>query len=86
MGIFTYIVGKLIYPIIISGGATYYAFSLGRNLPIASWRAGRWLGMQYNYLKITIKVFSPSNESTNLILSEYNKGSQQAYSFTREVR
>ena len=57
MGFITWFLGKLIYPAIFSGGATYYAFRLGSDLPIASRRAGRWLGMQYNYLKVTLRFF-----------------------------
>lgn len=40
MGIITYVIGKLIYPLLFTGGATYFAFSLGRELPIAARRAG----------------------------------------------
>ena len=74
MGIITYLIAKLIYPIIFSGAATYYAFSLGKNLPIASRWSGRWIGMKYNYLKVTIKFFSPSPDKTNMIMREYRKG------------
>ena len=57
MGVITFILGKLIYPVLFTGGATYFAFRLGPELPIAARRAGRSLGMSYNYFKVTLKVF-----------------------------
>jgi hypothetical protein len=86
MGYLTWMVGKLIYPILVTSGATYWAFKLGSNLPIASRRAGRWVGMQYNYLKVTLRFFSPDTKQANELVSEFRKGSQQAHAFTREVR
>lgn len=59
MGLITYILGKLIYPVIFTGSATYFAFRLGSELPIASRNAGRAIGMGYNYFKVTIRVNSP---------------------------
>lgn len=56
MGVITYILGKLIYPILFTGGATYFAFRLGPELPLAAKNAGRSLGMSYNYFKVTIRV------------------------------
>ena len=56
MGIISYIIGKLIYPILFTGGATYYAFRLGSELPIAARNAGRSIGMGYNYFKVTLRV------------------------------
>ncbi len=56
MGVFTYIIAKLIYPVLFTGGATYFAFRLGNELPIAARRAGRSIGMGYNYFKVTIRV------------------------------
>ena len=56
MGVITYIIAKLIYPVLFTSGATYYAFKLGNELPIAARNAGRSLGMGYNYFKITLRV------------------------------
>ena len=65
MGLITWVLGKLIYPFLFTGGASYWAFKLGNDLPIASRNAGRWLGMKYNYLKVTIKFFSPDSAQSN---------------------
>lgn len=56
MGILYYVIAKMVYPVIIFGGATVFAFRLGHELPIASRRAGRSIGMGYNYFKVTLKV------------------------------
>lgn len=56
MGVILYIFGKLIYPVLFTSGATYFAFRLGNELPIAARRAGRSIGMGYNYFKVTLKV------------------------------
>lgn len=68
--------GKLVWPAIITGSMTYSAFRLGPQLPVAARRAGRFIGMRYNYMKTTIKFFMPEPEYTNKIVSEYRKGSQ----------
>jgi hypothetical protein len=41
MGFVTYVLGKLLYPILFTSGATIFAFRLGNELPIAARRAGR---------------------------------------------
>lgn len=56
MGLFSYILGKLIYPVLFTGSATYFAFRLGGELPIAARNAGRSIGMGYNYFKVTLRV------------------------------
>ena len=56
MGAITYLISKLIYPVLFTGGATYFAFRLGNELPIAARRAGRSIGMSYNYFKVTLRV------------------------------
>ena len=86
MGLILWFFGKIFYPVLFTSGATYWAFKLGSNLPIASRRAGRFVGMQYNYLKVTLRFFSPDTTQANEIVSEYRRGSQQAHAFTREVR
>ena len=86
MGLITWVLGKMVYPVLISGSATYCAFRLGNQLPIASRKAGQWVGMQYNYLKVTLRFFSPDQDQTNQIIREFRQGSQQAHAFTREVR
>ncbi len=58
MGVITYIIGKLIYPVLFTGGATMFAFKLGQELPIAARRAGQSIGMGYNYFKVTLRVSS----------------------------
>lgn len=75
MGLILWFIGKIMYPLMFTGGATYWAFKLGDNLPIASRRAGRFIGMQYNYFKVTLRFFSPDQEHTNNIVSEYRRGS-----------
>ena len=62
MGLIIWVIGKLIYPVVFTGSATYWAFRLGSDLPIASRSAGRWIGMQYNYLKVTLRFFSPESK------------------------
>ena len=56
MGWLIFIFGKLIYPTLFISGATYFAFSLVHELPLASRRAGRAIGMGYNYFKVTLRV------------------------------
>ncbi len=63
MGLITYILGKLIYPILFTSGATYFAFRLGPELPLAARNAGRSMGMCYNYFKVTLRV------STNIFIN-----------------
>ena len=75
MGLLLWFIGKLVWPAIITSGATYTAFRLGPQLPVAARRAGQWIGMRYNYLKCTIVFFMPEPEYTNKIVSEYRKGS-----------
>ena len=65
MGVVTYLLGKLIYPILFTGGATVFAFRLGSELPIAARNAGRSLGMGYNYFKVTLRVRDPALSSNN---------------------
>lgn len=72
MGLFKTII---IYPAVIVGSATYFAFGLGRELPIASRRAGRSIGMGYNYFKTGLRFFTPDAEEANTIISQYRKGS-----------
>lgn len=62
MGVIIWFFGKIFYPVLFTSGATYWAFSLGQNLPIAARRAGRFVGMQYNYLKVTLRFFSPDTK------------------------
>jgi len=66
MGVFTYVVGKLIYPILFTGGATWFAFRLGAKLPVASREAGRSIGMAYNYFKVVLKVINPIHKFYSL--------------------
>lgn len=86
MGVVTYVIGKLIYPILFTGGATIFAFRLGSELPVASRNAGRAIGMGYNYFKVTIRFFTPESKQANEIISQFRKTSQQAHAFTREFR
>ena len=65
MGYILWFLGKLVWPAMISGGATYCAFRLGPQLPVAARRGGRWLGMKYNYFKVTLRFFAPAPEQTN---------------------
>ena len=76
----------IVYPLAFCGSATYCAFSLGRQLPVASRNAGRSLGMGFNYLKVGLRFFAPSSDEANQILNQFRKGSQQAHAFTREFR
>ena len=75
MGLITWVLGKLFWPVFLTGGATYWAFRLGPSgLPAASRNAGRFIGMQYNYLKLTISYFSPPADQANRLISEYRRG------------
>jgi hypothetical protein len=56
MGAITYILCKLIYPVLFTGSATIFAFRLGSELPIAARKAGQSIGMGYNYFKVTLRV------------------------------
>lgn len=56
MGLILWIAYKLFYPVLFSGTATYIAFRLGNELPIASRIAGQKVGMGYNYMKVALKV------------------------------
>eukprot|EP00347_Sterkiella_histriomuscorum_P006161 403353834 len=86
MGVILFIFGKLIYPVLFTSGATYFAFRLGNELPIAARRAGRSIGMSYNYFKITLKFFTPESKQATEIISQFRRTSQQAHAFTREFR
>ncbi len=56
MGVITFILAKLFYPVLFTGSATYCAFRLGSELPLAARRAGQSIGMGYNYFKVTLRV------------------------------
>ena len=78
MGVVTYLLGKLIYPILFTGGATVFAFRLGSKLPIAARNAGRSLGMGYNYFKVTLRVRDPalSSNPTHPLTISYSSSHQ----------
>jgi len=40
MGVITFILAKLFYPVLFTGSATYFAFRLGSELPLAARFAG----------------------------------------------
>ncbi len=40
MGVITFILAKLFYPVLFTGSATYVAFRLGSELPLAARLAG----------------------------------------------
>jgi hypothetical protein len=86
MGILSYLFAKLIYPFLFTGGATWTAFRLGAELPVASRMAGRSMGMGYNYFKLMVKFVTPESEQANRVISSFRKGSQQAHAFTRELK
>ena len=50
------------------GLASYLAFRLGPELPIAARQGGRNLGMFHNYIKILIKLFTPKSTYTAEVL------------------
>ena len=58
-----------LYPLLFTGSATYFAFSLGSQLPVAARNAGRSLGMGFNYFKVALKFFTPSSDDANKIVS-----------------
>ena len=72
MGVITYLIGKLIYPLLFTGGATVFAFRLGSELPIAARRAGRSIGMGYNYFKVTLRVRSPISIILKRVLCSFS--------------
>jgi hypothetical protein len=63
------VIKLIIYPFIFFTSATYYAFTLGSQLPVASRNAGRALGMGFNYFKVALKFFTPQSEEANKIVS-----------------
>lgn len=66
----------IVVPICLCGCATYCAFSLGSLLPVASRRAGRSIGMGFNYFKVGLRVMTePAADQTNFLVSHYRKGS-----------
>ena len=75
MGLITWFLAKLFYPVLFTGTSTYWAFRLGSDLPIASRRAGHWVGMKYNYFKVTLRFFSPDTKQANMIISDFRRGS-----------
>ena len=75
MGLFTWFLGKLIYPLFFTGSATFFAFRLGQELPLAALNAGHSLGMWYNYFKVTVRFFTPDSKQANDIISQFRKTS-----------
>lgn len=69
MGVITFILAKLFYPVLFTGSATYVAFRLGSELPLAARLAGQSIGMGYNYFKVTLRYFTPESKQANEIIS-----------------
>jgi len=65
-----------LYPVFFTGSCTYFAFSLGAKLPVASREAGRAIGMGFNYFKVMLRVLTPAADEANAIVSQYRQGSQ----------
>jgi len=66
----------ILFPFLLVGSATYCAFSLGPLLPVASRRAGRAIGMGFNYFKVALRVLTePAADQTNFLVSQYRMGS-----------
>lgn len=67
----------LTYSFLLSGSAVASALSLGpKKLPMVSRQAGRFIGMQFNYVKVLLRVFTPKegSEEQNMLVSEFRKG------------
>ena len=68
MGLITWFLGKLFYPLLFTGGATFFAFRLAQELPLAARKAGHTLGMSYNYFKVTIRVRASQKLTARVII------------------
>ena len=68
MGLITWFLGKLFYPLLFTGGATFFAFRLAQELPLAARKAGHTLGMSYNYFKVTIRVRASQTLTARVII------------------
>lgn len=67
-------------------GMTYSAFSLGKQLPIASRRLGNYIGLSYVYFKCILKTLRPEDQMPYEILQTARKASQQSQALRRELR
>lgn len=66
--------------------ATFFAFKLGPELPKASRRLGRSIGMGYNYFKVILKLMAPQTEIPAEMMDIVRKTNQQITSLNRELR
>ncbi len=57
----------------VGGYATFLAFKLGMNLPVACRGLGRHIGMGYNYFKVVVKLLAPSSETPAEIVEVFRK-------------
>lgn len=66
--------------------ASYFAFRLGPELPKASRKLGRNIGMGYNYFKVILKLMAPQTEIPAEMMDIVRKTNQQITSLNRELR
>jgi hypothetical protein len=83
MGFFSFLIFGIVPTV---GACTVLAFRLGQELPKASRKAGRSIGMGYNYMKIIIKHFTPHSEQGVEIVRKARQAGQQAFAFSNEVK
>jgi len=61
-----------------SAYATFLAFRLGPELPVAARLLGNRIGMGFNYFKVILKVLSRQSQTPAEIVDVYRKTNQQA--------
>lgn len=66
--------------------ATFFAFRLGSELPKASRKLGRKIGLGYHYFKVILKVLAPQTEVPAEMMDVLRKTNQQIVSLNRELR
>ena len=70
---------KTLFVVLFPGGAfaSYLAFKLGPELPIACRNFGRNIGMGYNYFKVILKVLAPETQAPAEVIDMIRKTNQQ---------
>lgn len=79
MGIFK-VLALIALPI---SGMTYAAFSLGKQLPVASRRLGNYVGLSYVYFKCLLRSLKPEDQMPYEIIETARRASQQSQALRR---